>query len=230
MKTYNGEKAVISLTTWKKRIDTVYKTIQNLIDTCPGFHICLTLSIDEFPQKEAELPESLMKLSDKFEILWIKENIKCFKKVSIAMLKYRDLPIISADDDCIYTCNYAQMLYNEWERHSKCVITLGEGYKALNPIKCKCPTGSKVLYPPNIFKDIAIKHLCRKIINTNNDDGYYGYIIKKYNLGQIINPFPINNRKVYYFHNENGALHDTPAYKTAEVWLTIKRVINEYCK
>ena len=35
MKTYNGEKAVISLTTWKKRIDTVYKTIQNLIDTCP---------------------------------------------------------------------------------------------------------------------------------------------------------------------------------------------------
>lgn len=231
-KKYNGEKAVISLTSWKARINTVAKTLYSLIKQCPGFHIVLVLSEEEFPRMMDEIPEVLTLFAENelVEILWVYKNYKSFKKVLFTMDKYRDVPIISADDDCIYTCNYAQMLYDEWERHSKCVITLGEGYKALNPIKCKCPTGSKVLYPPNIFKDIAIKHLCRKIINTNNDDGYYGYIIKKYNLGQIINPFPINNRKVYYFHNENGALHDTPAYKTAEVWLTIKRVINEYCK
>ena len=231
-KEYAGEKACISMTSWKARINTCSKTIFSLLQQCPGFHIVLVLSKDEFPLKEKELPENLMLFVENnlIELFWIKPNLKSFKKVLFTMDKYRDVPVISADDDCIYTCNYAQMLYDEWSKHKDCVITLGEGYKALNPNRCTCPTGSKCLYSPNVFKDIGISHLFRKIIKTNNDDGYYGYILKKFNLAKIINPFPINQRKVYFFHNENGALHDTPAYKTTEVWTTIKRVIDESCK
>lgn len=231
-KEYAGEKACISLTSWKARINTVSKTLYSLIKMCPGFHIVLVLSKDEFPLMEKELPDNLMLFVENklIELFWIRPNLKSFKKILFTMDKYRAVPIISADDDCIYTCNYAQMLYDAWIKHNDCVITLGEGYKALNPNKCTCPTGSKCLYSPNVFKDIGISHLFRKIIKTNNDDGYYGYILKKFNLAKIINPFPINQRKVYFFHNENGALHDTPAYKTTEVWTIIKRVIDESCK
>lgn len=59
MKQYNGEKAIISLTSWKKRINTVSQTIFSLVKQCPGFHIVLVLSEEEFPEKEKELPEEL---------------------------------------------------------------------------------------------------------------------------------------------------------------------------
>ena len=64
MKQYNGEKAIISLTSWKARINTVGLTLFSLYKRCPGFHIVLVLSEEEFPKKEAELPDS--------------ENIKTF--------------------------------------------------------------------------------------------------------------------------------------------------------
>ena len=59
-KKYNGEKAIISLTSWEKRIATCPKTIFSLIQQCPGFHIVLVLSEEEFPKMCEELPENLM--------------------------------------------------------------------------------------------------------------------------------------------------------------------------
>ena len=108
-KTYNGEKAIISLTSWKARINTVSKTLFSLIQQCPEFHIVLVLSEEEFPQKEAELPENLMMFVENnlIELRWVYKNYKSFKKIFFTMNKYRNVPVISADDDCIYTCNYA---------------------------------------------------------------------------------------------------------------------------
>ena len=60
MKQYQGEKAIISLTSWKARIKTVGLTIYSLLTQCPGFHIVLVLSEEEFPKKERELPRDLV--------------------------------------------------------------------------------------------------------------------------------------------------------------------------
>ncbi len=124
MKTYNSEKAIISLTSWKARIGTVAKTLFSLRKMCPGFHIVLVLSEDEFPKKEAELPESLMLFADNdlVEILWVKQNYKAFKKVVFTIEKYKGIPVISADDDCIYTCNYAERLYKQWLKSQASVV------------------------------------------------------------------------------------------------------------
>ena len=58
-KKYNNEKAIISLTSWKARINTVSKTLFSLLKQCPGFHIVLVLSEEEFPKMMDELPENL---------------------------------------------------------------------------------------------------------------------------------------------------------------------------
>ena len=102
MKQYNGEKGIISLTSWKARINTVSKTLFNLLKMCKEFHIVLTLSSDEFKNKEQDLPEDLMLLvnNNLIEILWVQKNYRAFKKILFAMKKYPDVPIISADDDC----------------------------------------------------------------------------------------------------------------------------------
>ena len=124
-KKYAGEKACISLTSWRARINTVSKTLYSLIKMCPGFHIVLVLSKDEFPLMEKELPDNLMLFVENklIELFWIRPNLKSFKKVLFTMDKYRDVPVISADDDCIYTCNYAQELYDKWKETNADYIT-----------------------------------------------------------------------------------------------------------
>ena len=99
-KTEKIKDAVISLTSWKKRINTVSYTIYSLLKKCPGFDIVLTLSEDEFPQKEKELPDDLLLLVKEgfVEILWVEGNYKSLKKVLYTMEKYSDKAIISADD------------------------------------------------------------------------------------------------------------------------------------
>ena len=81
MKKYNEEKAIISLTSWSARINTVSKTIFSLLKMCPEFHIVLVLSEEEFPKKEKELPENLMLIvnSDLIELLWVFKNTKDLK-------------------------------------------------------------------------------------------------------------------------------------------------------
>ena len=124
-KKYNDEKAIIRLTSWKARINTVSKTLFSLLKQCPGFHIVLVLSEEEFPKMMDELPENLKVFAENelIEILWVYKNYKSFKKVLFTMDKYRNVPVISADDDCIYNCNYAQELYDKWKKNKDCCIT-----------------------------------------------------------------------------------------------------------
>ena len=178
-KKYNGECAVISLTSWKARINTVSKTLFSLIKQCPGFHIVLVLSEEEFPQKEKELPENLMVFveNELIELLWVYKNYKSFKKVLFTMDKYRDVPVISADDDCIYTCNYAQILYDDWFKNKECIVTPGKHIMKTFQICRGCAT----LYRPYCFLDYAIKNFVN-MPDFNNDDAYISAINKKLSI------------------------------------------------
>ena len=167
-KKYNGEKAIISLTSWRARINTVDKTIYSLIKQCPGFHIVLVLSEEEFPKREEELPERLMLFveNELIELLWVYKNYKSFKKVLFTMDKYRDVPVISADDDCIYTCNYAQELYDEY---IKTEYRFPIVYRAFNGQYMQGPCS---LYPPCIFEPL-IKNFNYDTCGVEGDDDYY---------------------------------------------------------
>lgn len=171
MKQYKGEKGIISLTSWKARIKTVSKTIFSLIKECPNFHIVLVLSTDEFPKKELELPENLLQFvnNDFIEILWVKKNYKSFKKVIFTLRKYKGIPVISADDDCIYTTNYAQNLYNEWVKTKKHIIRYTFTKRFITQGPC-------TLYW-NV--DFPIETLTDNVINASRDDDFYSKILKQ---------------------------------------------------
>lgn len=125
-KKFNRELGIITLTSWKNRIDNVYITLCNLLEVCPNFHIVLALSEDEFPEKEKNLPNTLKKLvtNEYVEILWTPNNYKTCKKLIFTIEKYRKkkVPIITADDDCIYITNYAKELYDEYKEKNLYVI------------------------------------------------------------------------------------------------------------
>lgn len=193
-KPYDNEKAVISFTSWRKRINTAHYTLESLIEKCKGFHIVLVLSSEEFPLKEKEIPENILKLHDYFELLWVEKNYKAFKKVLFTMDKYRDVPVISADDDCVYKINYAEELYKRWTAHKNSFVT----YMS----KRQYDTwGFATLFPPFIFKDYGLKMIENMYDEIKSDkifcdDGLYGFIRKKMNLMYIVR---LNSMKICDF-------------------------------
>lgn len=224
MKTYNNEPAIISLTSWKKRISTVSKTIVNLLKNCPGFHIVLTLSSDEFPEREKELPEDLMLLCNEnlLEILWCKRNYFSLKKVLFTIKKYPEVPVISADDDCYYDSNYAKILYDIWCKNKNALVTNnGGGWGS-----CKWGEGPSTLYPPNFIK-YDIEKLLDAIINkpkfSKNEDAMYGVYAKRNNI-------PIayaRKRKFYTFHDEVCPQSKTDRYVLSADVKFFESIFNE---
>lgn len=203
-KKYNNEKAIISLTSWKARINTVSKTIYSLLKQCPGFHIVLVLSEEEFPKMMDELPENLKLFVDNelIEVLWVFKNYKSFKKVLFTMDKYRDVPVISADDDCIYTCNYAQMLYDKWDKNKNKIIL----YKSSKIFHLQ---GTSTLYPPRIIPlHISLLNMIKNYMRkSSSDDTFFTNVLNtnKIKYDCVSNNYP------FIFHDEIKPLH--PEYK-----------------
>ncbi len=207
-KKYKNERAVISLTSWKARINTCSKTIYSLLKQCPGFHIVLVLSEEEFPKMMDELPENLKLFVDNklIEVLWVYRNYRSFKKVLFTMDKYRDVPVISADDDCIYTCNYAQELYDKWTENKECVITL-DGATKQNIFWCR---GGATLYPSKSFN--LNNFLIIKTENYNDDAFMAAFMIYK-NIKIIsLTHFIFNAKKYCDMHDEISPLSKTQKY------------------
>lgn len=215
-KVYNGEKAIISLTSWKARINTVGLTIFNLLQTCPGYHIVLVLSEEEFPKKEAELPKELrlMQRTNLFEILWVHKNRKSFKKVLPTMDKYQNVPIISADDDCVYKYNYADELYGIWKNNPLFSVS----YYTTNH-NGKCITGGyATLYPPHIFGRYTTimenDDIASKIMPNLEDDCLYACLRYKVGNNRVISlNKPLD--EVAVVHDEITPLHDSYRH---DVW------------
>jgi len=199
-------KAVIALTSWKKRINTVGLTIFNLRCVCGrDFHIVLTLAEEEFPRKERELPEDLMRMNRVgiFEILWVKKNYKSFKKVLFAMDKYKTYPIISADDDCLYICNYANELYNKWLDNRTCVIRYNMYNKNPNWYYTQGPC---TIYPPNsiLWFDDGFHHLTITMTKYQGDDSYLTVALKNANVS-ILHIYR-GHKFPFIFHDEINPL------------------------
>ena len=177
MKTYNNEKAIISLTSWKERIVTVSQTINSLLEQCPGFHIVLILSKNEFPKQEKELPTDLLNIinNNLIELLWIEKNYLSYKKALFTMDKYRTVPVISVDDGQIYIRNIAQDLYDIWKNNKDAIVA--------NTVYWSDYTGgcgsTGICYPPFCFGSLAIKILDENfeiLMKNSNDDRFLGVL------------------------------------------------------
>ena len=221
-KKYNGERAVISLTSWKARISTCSKTIFSLLKQCPGFHIVLVLSEEEFPKMMDELPDNLKLFVDNelIEVLWTRLNLKPHKKYFYTMQKYKDIPIITTDDDVIYNDNFADILFASYIQNPNSIIAnrchlikinkqKNEVYSYNTWIKeTKIYTDDKlfftgiggVLYPPNCLK-ISENNLEEIKQTIYADDVYLNALCNRYKIKKI-------NlcRKKYSSHDDNNGL------------------------
>jgi len=200
-KKYNGEKAIISLTSWRARINTVSKTIYSLIKQCPGFHIVLVLSEEEFPKMMKELPENLTIFAENelIEILWVYRNYRSFKKWIFTADKYPDVPIITADDGCVYVRNYAEELYQKWLSNKDKIISYNRFDKSGVTFG---GSGSGICFMPHLAQ--FFNNIPNVVIVSSHDDFYYGYIAKLYHINWVfLNRIP-NENNFKDFNNNDG--------------------------
>lgn len=195
-------KGIIACTSWVSRIHGVALTLYSLVKQCRGFNVVLTLSSDEFPNKEDDLPKELrtMNRAGVIRIIWVKKNYKPFKKVLFAMQEYPDLPIISADDDCIYRYNYAEELYSAWEKNKKAIIaeTVGDGV----------PWGYATLHPPKQYDTELLLRIADYCLDhkSYHDDLMFKLYAKRRRIPIIsMNHF---TRDVVIFHNGQHGLFE----------------------
>ena len=180
-------KAIITLTTWAKRINLAYVTIYSLLRQGNDYRIILVLSTDEFPNKVVPKSIALLNKYKLIEILWVKRNIRMFKKL-LPTIKYcmdngLHLPIITCDDDCVYSFSMCDDLMRGYSINGTVntvfVWKVG-GYR----IQGGCGT----LYPPTIFGKfiyLATAIFDDDIIATNADDEFYAVILRSMGISPV---------------------------------------------
>lgn len=194
------EDIIISLTSYPKRIKNVDKVIKSLLmQNFPFTKINLYLSSNQFQKKDRDLPINLTSLiGDKFEIKWVEEDVRSYKKLIYALQEYPNSIIVTADDDVIYPEDWLKRLITSYLSEPDCIHCLRgrdikwtkekpTTYKKWNLIQIPLfssfrilPTGvggclykRKLLHP-----DVLNKDLFTKICPDADDMWFWGMAVR----------------------------------------------------
>lgn len=172
-------KLVVAMTSWKMRIHNVETVVKSVLlnKQLPDL-LYLTLSTEEFPNKENDLPKTLVDLfnsNKKLIINWVDKNTKTMKKV-FPILQYLDDEdlIINIDDDIILPRDAISYRVAEFN---------GNPITGANNPRCHMVDKDLRMFscgPFSIFKKSHLNNwelfVNEEIINTYNDDYTYTMI------------------------------------------------------
>ena len=115
MKKYNGEKLIVSLTSFGERFKYAAMAIKHFMDnqSYKDFHLVLTVYKVDLEQLSDGIKYLLS--NDKIELIVGDENLCPHLKYFYAMLKYHDLPIVTIDDDRVYSSNMLAKLVEKYQ-------------------------------------------------------------------------------------------------------------------
>ena len=171
------------MTSWTKRIKNVKPVVESIMkNTLQPDRLYLSLSVEEFPNRELDLPKDLVNYfnSDNRLILnWVEgENTKTMKKV-FPVLQYLedDDIIIPMDDDIMYPLDYVEKRVEEYKRHYQPISGLNNFNKSYIYKKYKvfCNLGGGCLFTKKMLNHWD-EYVDEKLIKSNNDDTCYAML------------------------------------------------------
>ncbi len=182
---------IVSLTSYPARIGTVNQTIESIVNqSLKPDKLILWLAPEQFPNKEADLPQDLLDLQNQgLTIDWY-HDIGSYKKLIPTLRRYPDAIIVTADDDNIYERDWLKRLFDSYQQFPhdiQChrvtkffyddrfrIITGGHDYYKGDSFLNKLVGLGGVLYPPHCFyKDILNEELFRRLTPTNDDQWFW---------------------------------------------------------
>lgn len=114
-----GERLIVSMTSWAKRINNVPKVVDSILhNTLRPDIIVLNLARTEFPGMENDLPYDVQTLINDglVEVLWSDRDTKAFKKFIPTLKKYPNDLVFAIDDDFIYPDDILETFMAEHSR------------------------------------------------------------------------------------------------------------------
>lgn len=114
---------VVTLTSYPARISTLHYTLFTLFtqDFKPN-KVILWLSQDEFANLHPPLPQEILDFKQcGLEIVWVRGNLRSYKKLIYALKEFPDSILVSADDDALYAKDWLSKLYNAYKENPHCI-------------------------------------------------------------------------------------------------------------
>ena len=121
----NADKYIVSLTTFPKRINVVWLTVESILrQSSKPDAIILWLAKSEFDGKES-LPQNLLKLEERgLQIQFCDEDLKPHKKYYYTLKRYPKANIITVDDDMIYPSSLLGHLKRHHKKYPKSICSI----------------------------------------------------------------------------------------------------------
>lgn len=184
-------KIVITLTSWKKRINNLYNFLYIFFKTQKNFPdiFYIWLAEDEFPNKEYDLDNKLLKIiKDKnIQLKWLPGNDKVFKRWYVYPEHYEDL-VISIDDDRIYPFDLIEEA-KKVEQNTILPIYKNENEKeVISDYNWIC---GQCIIPPKTFPLEAINEeftKLRKRLNIECDEAWLEAFLYKNKINVLFAP------------------------------------------
>lgn len=121
-KTSRKPRLIVSLTSFPERMYDIQFTIYSLLNqSIKPDEVILWLAEEQFPNKEADIPQTVINLQNNgLTIKWCKD-LRSYKKLIPTLKDYPDDIIITADDDIFYPSNWLDLLYQSYLQDPKAV-------------------------------------------------------------------------------------------------------------
>ncbi|MDE4078785.1 glycosyltransferase family 2 protein [Methanosphaera sp. Vir-13MRS] len=188
------EEIIVSLTSFPERMHDIKYCIYSLLtQSFKPDKVILWLAYDEFPNKEEDIPQSVLNLKENgLTIKWC-ENYRSYKKLIPTLKEYPNSCIVTADDDLYYPKDWLQNLYEDHINYPNNIISTRcrevqlddyNNFKKYNQWKVATagtdssflnfPTnGAGTLFPPHSLNEkVTDDKLFRKLC-PNTDDIWF---------------------------------------------------------
>jgi hypothetical protein len=228
---------IISITSFPQRMSDLHFALYSLLtQTLKPDAVVLWLGEEEFPNKEENLPRSILLLKNNgLTIKWCKD-LSSYTKLIPALKEYPDDIIVTADDDIYYPRNFLKLLYEAYLKEPQYIhchrahrITFDKNKNIkdyskwikeisnVEPSFCNFLTsGAGVLFPPkSLYKDVLDEELFLKLSPTADDIWFWAMAV-------------LNNTKINVIKNNISKLCYTNAAReyglTGEITLAQQNI------
>ena len=227
-----AQKIIVSLTTYPKRIGTVWLTIETLLrQSVKPDAVILWLAGSQFPNGMADLPEKLRSLQARGLTIRFCDDLRSHKKYYYALQEYPNDLVVLADDDMFYpkdTIRKLMKMHRKWPEDICCMTAqvIEPDYHAV-PSRWRNPrldegdlqhtdriqafTGSGTLIPPGALHPDAFDRAKIEALCLHADDLWVTFMARrkgtKITTSKIWRPFPIciygtAEGSLYYINGE----------------------------
>ena len=204
---------VISLTSYPGRISTVHQTINTLLTQSEKpDRLVLWLAESQFPNREGDLPQSLLaQRSFGLEVRWC-EDLRSFKKLLPALKAFPDAAIVTVDDDLFYHPDMLKELLVSYAADRESVHTQGamriaraadgtflpyRRWRFSQELGCTMAAqlilgGSGTLYPPHLFDDeVFDRAKWERLVPRADDMWFWAMVLRAGRLVRLAHGGPL---------------------------------------